>query len=203
MSIALNKTSLKQQRDQAKTYRQFLPSLELKRQQLLAALNHAIAQHQAIMEEMRELSEKLEPLYALLGSSTIDHHQILTLVRVCDVQIEQQNVVGLQLPVIRKFGCRVSEYSKLVLPFWADSLVDALQQSAQARVRLRVAQQRVDRLDEAVRKITQRVNLFEKVLIPRTEQNIRKIQIFLSDQERAAVVRSKLAKGKKAPSNHA
>jgi V/A-type H+-transporting ATPase subunit D len=199
MSIALNKTSLKQQRDQAKMYRQFLPSLELKRQQLLAALNAAIAEHQALLDEQKELNLQLEPLYALLGSSTIDHRKILSLVRVCNVRIEDENVVGLQLPVIREFGCSVAEYSKLVMPFWADSLVDALKQSAQLQVRLQVAQQRVDRLDEAVLKITQRVNLFEKVLIPRTEQNIRKIQIFLSDQERAAVVRSKLAKGKKAP----
>src|SRR6056297_1840644 len=199
MSIALNKTSLKQQRDQAKTYRQFLPSLELKRQQLLAALNAAIAQHQALLDEQKKLNLQLEPLYALLGSSTIDHRKILSLVRVCNVRIEDENVVGLQLPVIREFGCSVEEYSKLVMPFWADSLVDALKQSAQLQVRLQVAQRRVDRLDEAVLKITQRVNLFEKVLIPRTEQNIRKIQIFLSDQERAAVVRSKLAKGKKTP----
>lgn len=180
-------------------YRQFLPSLELKRQQLLAALNAAIAEHQALLDEQKELNLQLEPLYALLGSSTIDHRKILSLVRVCNVRIEDENVVGLQLPVIREFGCSVAEYSKLVMPFWADSLVDALKQSAQLQVRLQVAQQRVDRLDEAVLKITQRVNLFEKVLIPRTEQNIRKIQIFLSDQERAAVVRSKLAKGKKAP----
>jgi V/A-type H+-transporting ATPase subunit D len=60
-----------------------------------------------------------------------------------------------------------------------------------------VADQRVERFEHATRRITQRVNLFEKVLIPRAEENIRRIVIFLSDQERAAVVRSKIAKGKK------
>jgi V/A-type H+-transporting ATPase subunit D len=197
VSIALNKTSLKQQRDQAKTYRQYLPSLELKRQQLLAALNQTIAERDEIRQEIAENDRRLEPLYPLLGSSTIDHKQILTLVRVCDVKVEEENVVGTRLPVVRELSCKVTEYSKLVAPFWVDALVDALKRSAQLHVRLQVAEARVDRLDYAVRKITQRVNLFEKVLIPRAEENIRKIQIFLSDQERAAVVRSKLAKGKK------
>ena len=46
----------------------------------------------------------------------------------------------------------------------------------------------------AVRRITQRVNLFEKILIPTAKHNIQRIQIFLGDAERSAVVRSKLAK---------
>ena len=49
-----------------------------------------------------------------------------------------------------------------------------------------------------MRKVTQRVNLFEKVLIPRTREQIRRIRIYLSDAERAAVVRSKIAKRKHA-----
>ena len=47
-----------------------------------------------------------------------------------------------------------------------------------------------------MRTITQRVNLFSKVLIPRAEENIKRIGLFLSDQERAGVVRSKLSKQK-------
>jgi V/A-type H+-transporting ATPase subunit D len=49
----------------------------------------------------------------------------------------------------------------------------------------------------AVQKITQRVNLFDKMLIPRTRENIRKIGIFLADSERAAVVRAKIAKSRR------
>ena len=48
----------------------------------------------------------------------------------------------------------------------------------------------------AVRRITQRVNLFEKILIPNAQKNIQRIRIFLGDAERSAVVRSKLAKAK-------
>ena len=51
-------------------------------------------------------------------------------------------------------------------------------------------------LDLAVRRITQRVNLFEKILIPTAKKNIQRIRIYLGDAERAAVVTSKLAKVK-------
>jgi V/A-type H+/Na+-transporting ATPase subunit D len=61
-----------------------------------------------------------------------------------------------------------------------------------------VYRERVARMQGAVRRVTQRVNLFEKVLIPNAKQNIARIQIFLSDVERAAVVTSKIAKGKRA-----
>ena len=61
-----------------------------------------------------------------------------------------------------------------------------------------MAGERVARLNQQVRRITQRVNLFEKVLIPRARENIKRIHIGLGEQERSAVVRSKIAKKKRA-----
>jgi V/A-type H+-transporting ATPase subunit D len=60
-----------------------------------------------------------------------------------------------------------------------------------------VAARRARILQQAVRRTTQRVNLFDRILIPEARKNIKRIQIFLGDQERDAVIRSKLAKGKK------
>jgi V/A-type H+-transporting ATPase subunit D len=65
------------------------------------------------------------------------------------------------------------------------------------KIRLKVDKKRVEILQQAVKKVTQRVNLFDKVLIPRAQRNIRKIRIFLSDTERAAVVRAKITKNKR------
>lgn len=196
MAIALNKTTLKQQRDQAKIYKQFLPSLDLKRQQLLAALKKAKKELQQIETQQAAVEKRLEELYPLLGSSTIASRRIATMVTVKEVIIEQENVVGTMLPVVRSVDFEVAPFSRWVAPFWVDSLVLDLEESSELRVQWQVAKERVARLELASRRITQRVNLFEKVLIPRAEETIRKIVIFLSDQERAAVVRSKIAKGK-------
>ena len=71
-----------------------------------------------------------------------------------------------------------------------------MRETLELRIQMQVEQERLQLLEIAVRRITQRVNLFEKVLVPRTRENIRQIRIYLSDSERAAVVRAKIAKKK-------
>lgn len=196
MALALNKTTLKQQRDQLKTFKKFLPSLDLKRQQLLAALK--VARNELAETEFRdrELEEKVAETYSLLGSSTARTRNLASLIKVKSVTIGEQNLVGTRLPVAESVEFEMAQYSRMVMPFWVDLMIANLKEMAELNVLLQVRRERVKRLDYAARRITQRVNLFEKVLIPQAEQNIRKIVIFLSDQERAAVVRSKIAKNK-------
>ena len=198
MAVALNKTTLKQQRDQLKTFKRFLPSLDLKRQQLLAALKQTRKERDDINLAYVECQTRLEQIYPLLGSSTVATRNLASLVRIRAVKIGQQNLLGTTLPVAEQVEFDVANYSRLVMPFWVDLLVENLQQLATLNVKFQVFDERVALLEAAARKITQRVNLFEKVLIPQADSNIRKIVIFLSDQERAAVVRSKIAKRKNA-----
>ena len=79
-------------------------------------------------------------------------------------------------------------YSILSTPFWLDELVACIKDVATYRLRLQVYRARVSRMEGAVRRVSQRVNLFEKVLIPNARRDIARIKIFLSDIERAAVV---------------
>jgi V/A-type H+/Na+-transporting ATPase subunit D len=198
MSLALNKSTLKHQRDQLKTYKRFLPALELKRQQLLAALKQARQERDEIHATYVEYQARAEQIYPLLGSSTAATRNLASLVRIRTVKIGQQNMLGTTLPVAEEVKFDIATYSRLVTPFWVDLLVENLQHLATLNVNLQVSDERVAILDVATRRITQRVNLFEKVLIPQAESNIRKIVISLSDQERAAVIRSKIAKSKSA-----
>jgi len=60
----------------------------------------------------------------------------------------------------------------------------------------KVAREKVARLEAELREVSIRVNLFEKVMIPRTMANIKKIKVFLGDQQLAAVAQAKMAKMK-------
>ena len=51
-------------------------------------------------------------------------------------------------------------------------------------------------IEEELRTVTQRVNLFEKVKIPGAQENIRRINIYIGDQQTNSVGRSKIAKAK-------
>ncbi|WP_166823055.1 V-type ATP synthase subunit D [Thalassoroseus pseudoceratinae] len=196
MRLALNKNSLKQQQDQLGMFRKFLPSLDLKRQQLQAAWKDARTELARLEANEVEYRHSLEPLLSLLGSSTLQTQDLSRLVQVRNVVIEEENIVGARVPVVREIEFERTPYSTLTFPFWVDQLVESLENLARLRVELQAQQTLVERLEQAARKITQRVNLFEKVLIPNALENIKRIRIALSDEERAAVVRSKLAKQK-------
>ena len=111
-------------------------------------------------------------------------------------EFDEENVVGVRLPLLARVECEVADYSLLARPAWVDLVVDRLKQVAEERTRLLVLAERVRILELHERRTTQRVNLFEQILIPTAKRNIQRIQIFLGDAERAAVVRSKLAKAK-------
>jgi V/A-type H+-transporting ATPase subunit D len=120
------------------------------------------------------------------------------LVSIRRVDIGEEDVLGVRLPALRVVEFDPVDYSVLATPFWIDDLVTCLKEVATYRIRLHVYRERAARMQSAVRRITQRVNLFEKVLIPNAKRNIARIQVFLSDMGRAAVVTSKIAKGKRA-----
>lgn len=196
MKLSLNKNSLKQQRDQLTLFQRFLPSLDLKRQQLMGAWKTARDELAQAHDEISEFEKSLDRLVPLLGSSTLRSQDLSSLVHVRHVEFGEENVVGTRVPVLRRVEFERTPYSTLVLPFWVDQLVENLEEFATLRVQLQVKKQREQRLAAATRTITQRVNLFEKVLIPNARENIKRIRIALSDEERSAVVRSKLAKRK-------
>jgi len=189
--VALNKSALQKQRDELRLYERLLPSLDLKRMQLTGELKRAqdrLAKERAEVERERDrIAEQLP----MLANREID---LSGLVKVESVQMDEENVVGVKLPVLRGVNFTVHEYSMLAKPHWVDVLVDQLQKVVDLEARVQVAEERVQRLERAVRRITQRVNLFEKILIPTAKKNIQYIQTFLADAERAAVVRSKITK---------
>lgn len=193
--LALNKASLAHQVRQLKTYERFLPSLDLKRRQLMAERARERVAIDATRRDSQALREAVAAQLPMLANREID---LADLARVQAVRMGGQNVVGTRLPRLEGVEVQVRDYGYLARPHWVDRLVDMLTRMLELQVQLAVQERRAALLEEAVRKVTQRVNLFEKVLIPRARENIRRIRIYLGDAERAAVVRSKIAKRKRA-----
>ncbi|MFA3916281.1 V-type ATP synthase subunit D [Ruegeria sp. 2012CJ15-1] len=193
--LQLNKSSLAHQNAQLKTYEKFLPSLDLKRQQLMGERAKAVAQVAEMARRVEELVQQVGRDVPMLGNSDID---LKGLVRLTQYELGEENVVGTKLPVLDRIEVEIRPYSPMVLPHWVDNVTTLLHDMLVARLRVQVARQRVEVLSRAVDVITQRVNLFDKVLIPNARANIKKIRIYLNDEEMASVVRSKIAKRKRA-----
>lgn len=189
----LSKSALQEQRTQLRLYEKLLPSLDLKRRQLLVELKKA----QQTLARSRDATSALEariggelPMLAEMGAS------LAGLVRVRGVRVDTENIAGVKVPRLQGVDFEVARYSLLATPAFTDRLADRLQEAAEQRARVGVEAERVRVLEGALRRITQRVNLFGHVLIPRARQHIKRIEIHLSDLEREGVVRSKLSKAR-------
>ena len=193
--LQLNKSSQARETAQLKTYERFLPALDLKRQQLMGERAKAIAKVRELQAEVDALAKKVGEDLPMLGNDEID---LDGLVRLTDYKLGTENVVGTRLPTLEHVKVDVWPYDLMTKPHWVDDVARLLHDMIEARLKVLVARQRVKLLDEAVTTITQRVNLFDKVLIPNTRANIKRIRVYLNDEEMAAVVRSKIAKNKRA-----
>jgi V/A-type H+-transporting ATPase subunit D len=193
--LTLSKSALQDQRRKLASYKRFLPSLELKRQQLVGERARAVAElaeaETALDGFLSDIGERLP----MLANREIDLDGLVELV---SLEQDRQNVVGVWLPRLVSFEVKVKDYSRLGRPAWVDVAAARLRDCVELNLRVRFARERVRILEKGVRQITQRVNLFDKILIPRTRRSIQRIQIYLGDTERAAVVRSKVAKRKRA-----
>ncbi|MGD1808513.1 V-type ATP synthase subunit D [Dapis sp. BLCC M126] len=192
--LSLTKASLTKQKQKLKTFENVLPSLDLKRRQISAERAKAREKIAQTQQQLEELQSAIANELPMLSNDSIN---LNSLVKVTGVDLVQENVMGTWLPKINQIKIEVDDYALLGKPFWVDRLVELLRVALEAEIELQVGQQRVKLLHQAERVITQRFNLFDKVLIPHTKANIKKIQIYLADAERAGVVNSKLAKRKK------
>ena len=191
--LQLSKSALSRETKQLVTFGRFLPALDLKRRQLMAERAKARERLTATQSEIDETLRHVSEAVPMLSNVNVD---LTDLAKVTRVELETENIVGTRLPKVREVEIEVRPYSYMGKPHWVDRVVEDLQCMVELRLRQQVEVQRVALLEEGVKKVTQRVNLFDKVLIPRAQRNIKKIKIFLGDAERSGVVNSKLAKGK-------
>jgi V/A-type H+-transporting ATPase subunit D len=188
-----NKTSLKGQRDSLAKYQKFLPILLLKKMQLQLVIRQLEPVVEAKRRELEETIAGIRPWGRLLSEETIDIEDYL---QVEEVRTKKDNIAGVEIPEFDRVVYKDRPYSLFATPAWLDEALLVLRQLVSLKEELRVLLRKEALLKEELRTTTQRVNLFEKKLIPELKENIRKIRIFLGDDETAAVGRAKLAKAK-------
>jgi V/A-type H+-transporting ATPase subunit D len=186
------KNELKAQREALQRYERFLPTLELKKQQLQREVRRAEAELQRCVARREELLGDVRPWVKLLPLLP----DLGEYVRLEGVELDTVNVAGVNVPVLAGLSFAPVAIDYFETPAWLDDAVEALVELVRLRAEQLVLRRRRDLLAEELRLTSQRVNLFEKVMIPRALENIRIIRIAQGDAQTAAVARAKLAKGK-------
>jgi V/A-type H+-transporting ATPase subunit D len=186
------KNELKAQREALQRYERFLPTLELKKQQLQREVRRAEAELRRGRSRRDELLAGLRPWAGLLPGLP----DLADYVRVEGLEVETVNVAGVNVPVLAGVRYVPPEIDYFATPAWLDEAVAVLGELTRLGAEMQVLERQRDLLGEELRLTSQRVNLFEKVMIPRALDNIRIIRIALGDAQTAAVARAKLAKSK-------
>lgn len=190
--IRLTKNELKKQKDALKRYEQYLPTLILKKQQLQMEI---LKLHQAMEEIKKEKAYDKATIYEWADVFTEDVG-IKGLVSLEKILIITGNIAGVDIPVFDRVIFKEEEYDLIRTPLWVDYGIEAMKRVMTLNAKMLVLERQDALVREELRITTQRVNLFEKVMIPRARENIRKIQIYLGDLDTAAVVTGKIAKEK-------
>jgi V/A-type H+/Na+-transporting ATPase subunit D len=192
--VRLTKMELRAQQGRLTQLERYLPTLQLKKAMLQTEVQHArleIKEAEQVVAEHQAQAKRIEPL----------HREFLTFdlsdgAKVTHVEKRYENVAGVELPTFEGISFASLEYSLFETPPWVDGAIQVLRNLEESKVRVEVAEEKAAALEKELREVSLRVNLFEKVLIPRAQANIKKIKVFLGDQELAAVSQAKVAKAK-------
>ena len=191
--IKLTKNELKVQKDALKMYRRYLPTLTLKKQQLQAEIRTIEAKAKTVRKEREELEKGFDSWIAVFSESEAFPEGIIT---VSNIRKGEGNVAGVAIPTFEGADFSRGDYDLYETPLWVDIAANHMEKAMSLDLEAEVLDEQVRLLEAELLATSQRVNLFEKVKIPETEENIKKISIYMADQQVSAVVRSKISKRK-------
>ncbi len=190
--IRLTKNELKNQREALKRYTRYLPTLELKKIQLVNEIRMITQQIEKIQNEIRRFEQEVFQWVAVFGED-IDLQSFFSLEKVITTT---GNIAGIDIEIFENAIFKDEEYDLFMTPLWVDRGIAACKERITQEVRIRILEQQIEVLRQELRITIQRINLFEKVKIPETRENIRIIRIYLGDMMTAEVVRGKISKSK-------
>ena len=198
MAVKLTKNELKVQKDRLKQFQRYLPTLQLKKQQLQSVVMQVTAQLEQVARERQAAVAGLDDWVAVFSDndSFPAEKRLETLVRPRHVVCGEQNIAGVVVPVFQELSFEDIQYDVADYPLWVDTAAVRLREIARLDALEKTLRRQVELLEQELRATAQRVNLFEKVKIPEAKENIRVIGIYLGDQQTSAVVRGKIAKKK-------
>ena len=191
--IKLTKNELKVQKDALKMYRRYLPTLTLKKQQLQSEIRTIEAKAKAVRKERENLEFGFREWIAVFSEMDAFPKGIIA---VSNIRKGKGNIAGVDIPTFEGADFKRGDYDLYETPLWVDIAANHMEKAMSLDLEAEVLDEQVRLLEIELLSTSQRVNLFEKVKIPETEENIKKISIYMADQQVSAVVRSKISKRK-------
>jgi V/A-type H+-transporting ATPase subunit D len=192
--VKFTKTELRTEQLKLDRLRKYLPTLQLKKAMLQLEVNQCQSEIEALIGQFSLSQEKVGKYSALFTERSAT--DLFSAVKIRQVERSHENVAGVDIPNFKRVIFEVAAYSLFDTPLWFESAILGIKELITVREKIKTAEEKKRALEKELREVSIRVNLFEKILIPRALENIKKIKIFLGDQQLAAVSQAKVAKKK-------
>ena len=190
--IRLTKNELKKQKDQLARFTRYLPTLELKKAQLISEVRRINEEITKIRAKMEESVNYISPWIDVFGED-IDLGQLFS---VEEVLTEVGNIAGIDIPLFDKVIYKEQDYDLFETPLWIDEGLQEVKKQVNLKIKISILEKQIDALQKELQTTIQRINLFDKIKIPNAKAAIKKIRIYLGDVQTAEVVRGKISKKK-------
>lgn len=192
--VKLTKNELRSQQTLLAQLEKYLPTLQLKKAMLQAEIHDVRLEIRKLEDLLSHKRQEVENFSSLLTVKTTINP--FDGVKIKHLSKRFENVAGVELPYFVSIEFEEFSYSLFETAPWIDAAISELRALVELNERIKVSHEQSVALEKELREVSIRVNLFEKILIPRALGNIRRIKVFLGDQELAAVSRAKVAKNK-------
>ena len=183
-----NKTALQQLEKQLKVRIRALPTIKNKESALRVEVKKAKDESVRLDDEMKQKIRQYDDMVALWGEFDT------SLVGIDNVHLSVKKIAGVKTPVLDRIDFFTEKFSVFNKPKWYLDGIVLLKEIASLGIEREVFSRKMELLDHARKKTTQKVNLFEKVQIPGYEDAIRKIKRFMEDEDNLSKSAQKIVK---------
>ncbi len=188
LKFQYNKTALQQLKKNLRIRENALPTLQAKESALRLEVKMAKKEVIKAKQAFEQKIKQLEVIYRLWPEFPNE------LLNIKDVELDFKKIAGVKTPIYKDVTFTVKKFSLITMPSWIPMGIDMLKQAMGLKIKIEVAQKKVDILEYARKKTTQKVNLYEKVQIPEYQGAILKIKRFMEDEENLAKSSQKILK---------
>ncbi len=187
-----NKTALNELDKKLKARTRALPTIKNKESALRMEVKRAKADAERMDAELDAKMREMEGFSRLFTEFRPD------LIRVEDVKLEMVKIAGVKIPRIEDIVFSEKKYPLFDAPLWYADGLGLLKDLVRMGIESEIYTYKMNLLDTARKKTTQKVNLYEKVQIPGYNEAIRKIKRFIEDEENLSKSAQKIVKSRHA-----
>jgi V/A-type H+/Na+-transporting ATPase subunit D len=191
--LKFTKKTLREEQRKLTQLETYLPTLQLKKKLLQFEVTNCHNVIEDLFKKFQRVGNEVDKIASLFSHG---EEVVTNLAHIQHIEKVYENIAGVELPKFMGVSFSRDSYSLFDTPLWTDSALDILREMIKIKQQMSIEEEKKRALLRELNEVSIRLNLFEKILIPRKKKNIKRIGIFLGDQELAAVAQAKIAKTK-------